>query len=199
MAIIKHNNQSISSVTAFPSAIVTGKPELISTATASSSASIEFTSGIDSTYDVYMFEFVNIHPSATSYFGFQVSTNSGSTYATTVTNTYFHAQHNEADTFTNLTYDSGNDQAQGTGLVRLNQGIDHDNADENGSGYLFLFSPSSSTYVKHFISTGNDMANGYMQNSYVGGYFNTTTAVDAVKFQMSTGNIDAGTIKMYGI
>ena len=62
MAIIKHGNNALANVTAFPSAVSTGKPVLISTATASSSASIEFTSGIDSTYDIYQFEFVNIHP-----------------------------------------------------------------------------------------------------------------------------------------
>ena len=199
MSLTKISNNSLSAISTLPASIPTGALTLLSTQTASSSASIEFTSGIDSTYDSYIFKFINIHPSTTAYFGFQVSTNSGSTYATTVTNTYFHAQHNEGDTYTNLTYDGGNDQAQGTGLVRLHQGIDHDTADENGSGFLHLFNPSSSVFVKHYIARNVDMANTYMQDAFAAGYFNTTTAVDAIKFQMNTGNIDDGIIKMYGV
>ena len=199
MSLTKISNNSLSAISTLPASIPTGALTLLSTQTASSSASIEFTSGIDSTYDSYVFKFINIHPSTTAYFGFQVSTNSGSTYATTVTNTYFHAQHNEGDTYTNLTYDGGNDQAQGTGLVRLHQGIDHDTADENGSGFLHLFNPSSSVFVKHYIARNVDMANTYMQDAFAAGYFNTISAIDAVQFKMSSGNIDDGIIKMYGV
>ena len=115
MAIIKHGNNALANVTAFPSAVSTGKPVLISTATASSSASIEFTSGIDSTYDIYQFEFVNIHPSSdAAEFEFQGSTDGGSNYNTTITSTHFRTVHDEANSTTLLTYFTSGDLAQGT-------------------------------------------------------------------------------------
>lgn len=200
MAIIKHNNQSISSVTAFPSAIVTGKPTLISTATASSSASISFTSGIDSTYDIYKFEFVNCHPATNDVeFRFQTSTNGGSSYGVTATTTYFVAYHNEAGNDTALTYESGRDLAQSTSYQPINDRIGNDN-DQSMSGELYLFSASSTTYVKHYISKTNAyQAPDFNKNAFSGGYFNTTSSINAINFIFSSGNIDAGTIKMYGI
>jgi len=84
MALIKHNNNSISNVTSFAQ-IPAGTPTLISTQTASGSASISFT-GIDSTYDVYQFEFINIHPATDSVnLQFQCSTDGGSSYGVTLT------------------------------------------------------------------------------------------------------------------
>jgi len=197
MALNFANNNSLSAITTLPASISGGAMTLISEQTASSSATISFS--LDDSYDVYCFKFINIHPSTTESFRFQASTDGGSNYNTTVTNTYFHAQHDEADTFTNLTYDGGNDQAQGTGFVRLHQGIDHDNADENGSGFLYLYNPSSTTFVKHFIARNVDMANGYMQDAHVSGYFNTTSSINAIQFKMNSGNIDSGVIKLYGI
>ena len=158
MSINVCNDRSMASITSLPSGVTGSSLVLISEQTASSSSTISFTSGIDSTYKEYIFKFINIHPSATESFRFQASTDGGSNYNTTVTSTYFHAQHDESSTSPTLTYDTGNDQAQGTGFVRLHQGIDHDNADENGSGFLHLFDPSNTTFVKHFIARNVDMA-----------------------------------------
>ena len=199
MSINVCNDRSMASITSLPSGVSGSSLVLISEQTASSSSTISFTSGIDSTYKEYIFKFINIHPSATESFRFQASTDGGSNYNTAVTNTYFHAQHDESSTSPTLTYDTGNDQAQGTGFIRLNQGIDHDNADENGSGFLHLFDPSNTTFVKHYIARNVDMANNYMQDAHAAGYFNTTSAINAIQFKMNSGNIDSGTIKMYGV
>ena len=200
MAIIKHSNNALANVTAFPSAVSTGKPVLISTATASSSASIEFTSGIDSTYDIYQFEFVNIHPSSdAAEFEFQGSTDGGSNYNTTITSTHFRTVHDEANTTTLLTYFTSGDQAQGTSFERLSQDTGSDN-DQCCVGTLNLFNPSSTTFVKHFIGIiQNIAATNFSTNEFKSGYFNTTSAINAVKFKFASANIDAGTIKMYGI
>ena len=171
----------------------------ISKATASASASIEFTSGIDSTYKEYVFYFVNIHPASGSIFQFNMSTDGGSTYAVTKTTTIFNAIHNESDTAAQLTYRSGSDLAQSTAFQDLRSGNTGSGADECISGFLTLFNPASTTYVKHFISRSNNLENAYSADSYVAGYGNTTSAVNAVQFKMYSGNIDSGTIKMYGV
>jgi hypothetical protein len=172
----------------------------ISSQTASGSASLSFTSGLTSTYKAYKFVFVNIHPASDNVdLLFQASTNGGSTYATTLTDTFFNAWHNEADTDTTLGYASGEDAAQSTSFERLCENFGTDN-DQNGCGTFTLFNPSSTTYVKHFISNFNNYTyNDYTRNDFVAGYFNTTSAVNAIQFKMSSGNIDAGTIYLYGI
>ena len=158
------NNDSFDNVTAVPSGSVeTGDMQFISSATASASASIEFTSGIDSTYKEYVFYFVNIHSSANANFEFQGSTNGGSSYGVTMTTTQFQAWHNEADTDTNLTYSSGNDLAQSTSFQRLCKVTGSTNADDSGSGILTLYNPSSTTFVKHFMSDANGSNGGYTQ------------------------------------
>ena len=179
-----------------------GNQVLISEQTASSSASVEFTSGIDSTYPIYRFEFINIHSqNNTVQFYFNGSTDGGSNYNVTKTTTHFRAFHNEADSSAGLQYESAADLAQSTSGQTLfrNQGNDTDNS---GSGFLYLFAPSSSTYVKHFLSTiqnSNSTVNPGSYNGYIGGYFNTTSPIDAVNFLFDSGNIDSGTIKLYGI
>jgi len=176
-----------------------GNQILISEQTASASASISFTSGIDSTYPIYRFEYINCHP-ATNDIGFQVnfSTDGGSNYNVTKTTTAFYAQHRENDT-TVFTYYSAVDQAQGTGFQFLTGGTGNGN-DESLSGYLLLFNPSSTTFVKHFMTNTQEYnAAPSSNNYYMAGYGNTTSAINAVRFQMSSGNIDSGTIKLYGI
>jgi len=171
----------------------------ISSQTASASASISFTTGIDSTYKAYKFVWINCHPSTDANFTFNGSTDSGSNYNVTKTTTVFIASHQENDASTSFQYRTGEDLAQSTSFQRLtNYDIDTDN-DSATSGSLILFNPSSTTYVKHFISNCNQSNFGYSVNTYVAGYCNTTSAVNAIQFKMSTGNIDAGTIYMYGI
>lgn len=199
MAILKHNNNSISNVTSF-ALVPSGSPVLLATSTASGSASISFTTGIDSTYDIYKFEFINIHPASDGVnFTFNLSTDSGSNYNVTKTTTAFWSIHDEADTTTQLIYKTDRDLAQSTAFQPLDGQLDNAN-DASSSGTLTLFNPSSTTYVKHFISNCNNLGDGdYSIQNFVAGYGNTTSAVNAIRFQMSSGNIDAGTIKMYGI
>ena len=193
-------NNSLSDVTSLPTAIPTGSMTLLQTQTASSSSTIDFTSNIDSTYDVYCFKFYNIHPATDGgEFKFQCSTDNGSNYNTTITSTAFYSLHDEADTTTSLSYWTGGDLAQSTSFQQLSGSVGADN-DQSTSGELFLYNPSSTTFVKHFISNFNKVSETDRSlNLYMAGYYNTTSAINAVRFQMSSGNIDSGDIKLYGI
>jgi hypothetical protein len=199
MALVKHNNNSISSITT-PGQLVQGKMTLISSQTASGSASISFTSGIDSTYPIYRFEFINIHPATDdAAFSFQADTGTNTNYNQTITSTFFRSILSEADDAPNLAYVPGNDLAQSTSFQMLANGTGNDN-DQCLAGTLTIFSPASATFVKHFIATANELiASDQSYNLFCAGYFNTTTALTRVRFQMSSGNIDSGTIKLYGI
>lgn len=192
-------NATVEDITSFDNAVA-GTLILLSTQTASSSANISFTTGLDSTYDEYQFHFINIHPATDSVqIQFNGSTDSGSNYNVTKTTTFFKAEHNEADTGTGLGYDSGLDLAQSTAFQSLSASVGND-ADQNISGFLQLFNPSSTTYVKHFIShVSTAEASDYLRDDYVAGYFNTTSAINAIQFKMSSGNIDDGIIKLYGV
>ena len=203
MALVKYNNNSISSVTSaagFPAGAMT----LIKTLTASNSSDISFVNGssdvvLDSTYPIYVFKFISVHPSADNVH-FRVNfRDGGSSYDATKTTTYFRAYHDEADSSTSLAYSAGNDLAQGTGVQNLTEGQGNGN-DESFSGEMLFFNPSSTTFVKHFISrlqSYNQADISY--ESYVSGYCNVTAAIDGVQFTMTSGDIDAGTIKLYGI
>ena len=200
MALIKLNNRSVKDATAFGSISSLGELTFISKQTASSSATISFTSGIDSTYKEYIFYYVNCHP-ATDIVQFQVnfSTDGGSNYNVTKTNSHFYATHKENDTGTGVNYAGSYDLAQSTADMAITDSIGN-GADESVSGYLHLFNPSSTTFVKHFISRNNSyFFSDYSWDSYVAGYCNTTSAVDAVRFKMSSGNIDSGDIILFGL
>jgi hypothetical protein len=174
---------------------------LISSQTASNSASISFTSGLTSTYKAYKFVFSNIHPrSDNNTFHFNLSTDAGSNYNVTKTTTHFNAAADEGNTSTGLGYKTGADLAQSTAFCSLNQDGDLGfDADQNLAGTLTLFNPSSTTYVKHFIATTQlTHAADYTQNAFIAGYGNTTSACNAIQFKMSSGNFD-GTIALYGI
>jgi hypothetical protein len=193
------NNASLNNVTALNAAIATGNMVLISSQTASASASISFTTGIDSTYKEYQFWFINIHPSTLAEFQFNLSTDSGSNYNVTKTTTAFQAYHNEAGNDSILEYVPSADLAQSTAFQALANNVMAD-ADAHVSGTLQLFNPASTTYVKHFIVDNNNYRNNsYSWRNLVAGYGNTTSAVNAIQFKFSSGNIDDGTILMYGI
>ena len=193
-------NNSLSEVTSLPASIPTGSMTLLQTQTASSSASLEFTSNIDSTYDSYIFKFYDIHPSGTNTeLDVAFSSNGGSSYGIAKTTTAFYALHNEADSVTTLTYSTGTDLAQSTSAKNLMVNVG-DGDDESGAGTMQLFNPSSTTFVKHFIANVNIYDEGAQTvNRYTAGYVNTTSAINAVKFSMSSGNMDNGVIKLYGI
>jgi len=206
MALVKHNNNSISAVTSMAS-LSTGSMVLIKEQTASSSASISFVDGssdvvLDSTYPIYLFKFINIHPqNSGEALKVNFSSDGGSNYNVTKTTTVFVSQHFENDSSASLSYVTGQDTAQGTGDQILNV-LANDN-DSGCSGEMFLYNPSSTTFVKHFMARTESFVvsggNPKLQDQFVAGYCNTTSAIDGVKFLITTGNIDAGTIKLYGI
>ncbi|BAQ88550.1 hypothetical protein [uncultured Mediterranean phage uvMED] len=202
MALVKYNDNSISAVTS--TALAEGSLVPIKTLNASSSSTLSFVHGssdvvLDSTYPIYMFKFINIHPSyngADLKVGFR---DGGTDYDATKTTTYFSAYHNEAGNDSGLAYDTGEDLAQLTNFQNICKSIGNGN-DENGNGFLYLFNPSSTTFVKHFMSNAvSNEASDYILNIYTAGYCNVTSAIDGVQFSMNTGTIDSGTIKLYGI
>ena len=202
-AIIRYVDNSLNLVTDVSGS--DGSLTLIKTATASSDSTIVFVNGsndvvLDDTYPIYKFMFFNIHPQ-TDNKNFQVnfSVDTGSNYNVSKTTTWFRPNHSENDTYTGLNYVAGYDHANATGDLILSQGDGNQN-DESCSGQLWLFNPSSTTFVKHFMSEVNQKAKFPESiTTFTAGYCNTTSAVDALQFQYSSGNIDAGTIKLYGI
>ena len=204
MALVKYNNNSISDVTEL-AGVPVGALTHIKTLTASSSSTLSFVDGssdvvLDSTYPIYKFEFINIHPATDGQvFSFQGSTNTGSSYGVTTTSSVFNSNHYENDSSTSLAYNTAADLAQSTGEISLTRQVGNDN-DQSASGELYLFNPSSSTFVKHFISTTQTYRNADIsQQQFTGGYLNTTSSIDAIRFKFASGNIDSGTIKMYGV
>ena len=203
MALVKYNNNSISAVTT--TGLASGSLVHIKTLTASSSATLSFVHGtdgvvLDSTYPIYKFEFINIHP-ANNDTDFTVNfRDGGSAYDATKTTTYFRASHGESGSPASLQYESAVDLAQSTAVQKLSKsGMGNEN-DESLSGELFIYSPSSTTFIKHFIARthyyGHD---NQSSDDYIAGYNNVTVAIDGVQFAMTSGNIDSGKIKLYGI
>ena len=205
MALVKYNNNSISAVTT--TGLTSGDMVLIKEQTLSSSASsISFVNGasdvvLDGTYNTYLFKFINIHPENDDvFFEFNGSDDTSShAYNITKTSSVFATEHNEGDSVAQLAYSTGDDLAQATGYQRLFNGVGNDN-DGSCVGELFLFSPANTTFVKHFIARiPGHRHSSAAHDSYVAGYFNTTAAITALDFKMSGGDIDAGTIKLYGL
>jgi hypothetical protein len=203
MSLVKYNNNSISDITS-AAAIPSGDITLIKTLTISSgTGTVSFIHGssdvvFDSTYPIYMFKWINTHhATADRELVFQGTTD-GTNFNVTMTSTYFYAYQMEGDSNA-LSYDTARDQAQGTGFQRLTLPVRTD-SDGGASGEMFVYNPSSTTFVKHFISRSAGMGeDSYAQDVNVGGYFNTTSAITGIQFKARTGNIDSGTIKLYGI
>jgi len=184
-----------------------GAITLIKTLTASSSATLSFVDGsddvvLDNTYRTYIFKIINCHPSQQGGDGDEFTVgfrDGGSSYDATKTTTFFSAVHGEDGTGGAVAYRTSHDLAQSTGFQTLSVDNDADN-DVSISGELWLFSPSSTTYTKHFMWRGNSVhSSAAAHNNFCSGYCNVTAAIDGVQFKMSAGNIDAGTIKLYGI
>ena len=204
MSIVKLNNRGVRSVTAFGS-LTSGSITFIKKLTASSSSTISFVDGssdvvLDNTYKEYLFTFNNIHPATDNTdFQFNMSIDSGSNYNVTKTSTFFAAYNFESDSDAALNYQSQRDLAQSTAFQILDYGVGNGN-DESCSGFLRIFNPSSTTFVKHFISQFSSYNyQSENDNQLCAGYGNTTSAVDAIQFKMDSGNIDAGDICLYGI
>ena len=205
MSIVKLNNRGIRSATAVGTTTQLGGMVFIKKLTASSSSTISFVDGssdvvLDNTYKEYLFTFKNMHPSSdTTDLDFQVSTNGGSSYGVTATTTFFTVEHNESGSFNSFGYSSARDLAQDTGFQALCIDTGNQN-DESCSGFLHLFNPSDTTFVKHFISRVNSYhGNDESIEGLGAGYFNTTSAINAVQFKFDDGNIDTGDICLYGI
>jgi hypothetical protein len=177
-----------------------GALNLLQTQTASGSASISFTTGLDSTYDEYWFIFNNIHPSGnTGGLGINFSTDGGSNWNVTKTTTSFVAQHAENNTIAQIDYGGGYDLAQSTSDQEICQNVYTGN-DESVSGIVKLYNPSSTIYVKHFISETNSVfASARSWHNLVAGYCNTTSAINGVIFRFDTNNMDDGTIQLFGV
>jgi hypothetical protein len=178
-----------------------GSRVLLAETTASSSATVSFTSGIDSTYKEYLFTFTSVHPATDDVkLTFQGNAAGESGFNETITSAMFRSQLDEGDSDSNLLYNAAADQAQGTAFQQLSDnGLGNGN-DESMSGYLSLFNPSSTTFVKHFMGRNNMyQKDSYTNDNFLTGYFNTTSAIDEIQFKMSSGNIDAGTFKLYGV
>ena len=191
------NDTSVASISELENVAAGGAMTLISEQTASGSASISFTSGIDSTYPIYYFEIINIH-AQNDIVDFKLSfTTDGINFNATQTSTFLGAYHAESDAYAGISYYSGEDVAQSSpaGLAD-NLGADDD---QSFSGTLTLFNPSSTTFVKHWLCKNSYGEANALNSGYQAGYVNTTNAVTGVRFQMASGNIDSGTIKLYGI
>ena len=189
-----------------PVAAAGGTWTLIKTLTSDGSDSdLSFVDGsddvtLDSTYPIYVFKFINIHPETDNVnFEFNMSADGGSNYNVTKNTTYFTAWHSEDDSETNLAYSAGNDLLESTSFQRIAAGLGNGN-DESTSGYMYLFNPSSTTFVKNFISSVNLVYSAdYSMQNFISGHGNTTSAIDAIQFKMSADEIQGGKIKMYGI
>ena len=185
-------------------AVSTQKLFLIKNLDASSSSTLSFVDGsdsvdLDNTYKTYLFRFVNIHPANDNVdFEFQGNAAGGSGFNETITSSMFIAEHKENDN-TDFTYRGSNEQAQGTSFQDIAYNVGNDN-DQGLSGELYLFNPSNTTFVKHFMA--NIATHAHQENivnHYTAGYFNTTSAIDEIQFKFSGGNIDSGRIALYGI
>ena len=204
MSLVKYNNNSLSAVTS--TGLTAGAMTLIKSQTASSSATLSFVDGtsdviLDNTYPIYLFKFINIHPSAEARLTFQGNAAGGSGYNETITSTAFQAFHTEADDVASTGYSTDNDQANGTAFQIISS-VGGTQNDASLSGYLHLFAPSNTTFVKHFMARTIEMYEDASPGAielHTAGYFNTTSAIDEIQFKMDSGNIDAGDICLYGI
>ena len=200
MSVVSANNNALSAISALPSAVSGGALNLISTTTASDDSNISITSGIDSTYKEYIIKLINVHPvNDSDELQINFSADGGSNYNVTKTSSAFIAQHAEDNSYASLAYDAGGHSAQLTGDQTIHENVGNAN-DESCCSTIHLFDPSNTTFVKHFLIT-TTAANGASDSTVtrIGGYCNTTSAVNAVKFDFIGANIQSGVIKLYGI
>jgi len=204
MAIRTAVNRALTAITALPTAaaLTAGNLTLLTTVASSNSATTSFTSSINSTYNSYLFVYINFQPVSGSNdkrFTLQASTNGGSSYGVTATTTAFRSYHDENDGSAGLEYVASHDIAQSTDFFQLSD-ILIDDGDCHVSGHLQLFNPSSTTFVKHFMTrTSSTTYHPYNFADFVAGYGNTTSAINGVQFASASGNIDSGEILLYGV
>tara|TARA_R100000030_G_C3237814_1_gene119912 strand:- start:581 stop:1204 length:624 start_codon:yes stop_codon:yes gene_type:complete len=156
----------------------------------------------DSTYPIYVIKYINVMSSAGQNIAMNFTTD-GTNYNVNITASPFVAEHSEDDSsVARLQYSGGYDQAEGTDQVvfNLNKGGLQNDSDASASGEIYIFNPSSTTFMKHFISRANSMSEypGSTDN-YCAGYANTTSAVTGVRFHAVSSNTISGTFLLYGI
>ena len=186
-----------------------GDVVLIETISGTGVSDFEFDSGIDSTYAQYIFGIYNINPSANGVdFKFHATTD-GTNYTVPHVHSYFKSEHSEDDDDVQaLAYDTSYDSLNVDGnlsviAIPIMREIGN-GADESGSGILHLWNPASTTFMKHYQSEciNNNYTSGSIPNvahhSFVGGYFNTTSAITKIKFTLGSGTMD-GKIKLWGV
>jgi len=202
MALVKYNNNSISAITT--AGTMSASQVLIKEQTASGASSLSFVDGssdvvLDNTYSIYIFKVIDFNPASDQGgIDFQGSTDGGSSYGVTITSSFFAAFNHESNGFSALNYQSQRDLAQSTSFQRLCYRTGN-GADESCSGELIIFRPYSTTFAKHFMSRfQNYNYQDYADDQYMSGYFNSTSSINAFKFQATSGNFDAK-IKLYGI
>lgn len=179
---------------------ITEAHTFISSQTASGDSSLSFTSGIDSTYDVYEFHLVNMHPATnSSSIAFQVDTGTNTNYNQNLTSTFFRTKNHESGGSTEIAYIAGEDQQQGYAYQPFCNEVGNGN-DESVSGVFTLYSPSNTTYMKYFSSRMNEYhESDITMDTFCAGYVQTTSALTRISFKFDNGNIDAGEIRMYGV
>jgi len=201
------NGTTIFDAGALDSGLAKGAITFIKKLTASNNSTLSFVDGasgvvLDDTYKEYLFTFNNVHPSAGGinvFLQFQGSINGGSAYGVNITSTYFDAKHEENGASSSLSYQTSFDSAQSDNFQSISTLLGGD-ADNGNCGTLHLFNPSSTTFVKHFLCNMNHpAASDESKNSFIGGYFNTTSAINAIQFKLSTNNLQLGDICLYGI
>ena len=201
------NGTTIFDAGSLDSGLAKGALTFIKKLTASSSGTLSFVNGassvvLDNTYKEYLFIINQCHPSAKSNLAFQGSINTGSGYGVNITSAHFQAKQDESGGGSGaLSYEAGRDLAQSTSFQKLMRDNSVDN-DESNVGTLTLYNPSSTTFVKHFLAkTTSITSEGDPRclNAFISGYFNTTSAINGIQFKCSSGNIDSGVIKLYGI
>ena len=177
---------------------------LILSQTADSDTNMDFvegTSGVvfDSTYKLYIFKLIGCIPEegGQAICGIDASTDTGSSFGVACTDAVFQAQQAENGDNALLTYNTDNDLAQSTGRVTIGYG--GTGSDEGICGTVFIFNPSDTTYVKHYQSeTMQIMDNDAFRHQFNGGYWNTTSALDAFRFKFDSSDW-SGTVKLYGV
>jgi hypothetical protein len=205
------NGTTLLDAGAIDSGVSTGSLTHIKTITASDTSTMSFVHGssdvvFDGTYKEYIFKYISMHPGNedAAELKFQVSTNGGTGYGVSIQSTSMTVTHNEADGVSGPDYVNSIDLANSTDFCHITPNNIGNENDENASGELHIFDVASTTFVKHWYARcNNTISSDRCNDAYFAGYVNSTTAINAIQFQMTNGQTGkttgSGIIKMYGV